>query len=146
MAGPAATFFHTDLGSQDAPDLAVLRILTPVAVAADRTAARWDADQLNRLATVSRRVFVMTGRDDEQAFALACSFVVGPHNLGEPTGFAVWCAREQIAAAALDARIAKPGGTTSRPSTCRPPWPTRRTASTCPRACGRYCSPSPAWR
>lgn len=112
MSGPAATFFHTQRGAQNAPDLGVLRIVTPVAVAVDRAAACYDCDQLNREATVSRWAFVKTGRDDEQALALVCSFIVGPHSLDELTAFAAWCAREQIvtATAALDAGIAKAVG------------------------------------
>src|ERR1700761_2755976 len=112
MSGPAATFFDTRPGRPDTPDLGVLRIVTPVAVAADRGAACHDADQLNRQATVSRWAFVKTKDETAQALALTCSFVVGPHNLDELTAFAVWCAREQIATAtaALDAGVARAVG------------------------------------
>lgn len=113
LTGLVATFFEVDPGFHDAPDLGVLTIYTPVAIAGDIEAAFHDCDRLNRQAVVSRWLFMRTGREnDEVALAPVCSFVVGPHNIDALTAFAIWCVREQIvtAVAALDAGIAEKVG------------------------------------
>ena len=50
MSGPAATFFHVQPSEAVTPDLGVLRIVTPVAAAVDRSAACCDCDQLTAFA------------------------------------------------------------------------------------------------
>lgn len=113
LTGLLATFFEVSPGFADTPDLGVLTIYTPVAIAGDIEAAFHDCDQLNRQAMVSRWLFVRTGcANDEVALAAMCSFVIGPRNVDALTAFAIWCVREQIVTAvgALDAGIADKAG------------------------------------
>ncbi|HEX4834015.1 MAG TPA: hypothetical protein VH478_23320 [Trebonia sp.] len=98
MSGPAVTFFRIGDGAEGTPDLGILRIVTPVAAIGDAEAALAECDRLNQGAITSRWT-VEVDRLGADALAVACTFIVGPHNLGHLEAFATWCAREQIAAA-----------------------------------------------
>jgi hypothetical protein len=99
MSGPVATFFRVDHGGESTPDLGTLKVLTPVAVVENLKVAQWHCDRLNReRATVSRWTISDDGLGT-RTLSATCAFVVGPHNVEALTGFALWCVREQIAAA-----------------------------------------------
>jgi hypothetical protein len=100
-AGPATTFFCVEDGPDDAPDLGVLRVFTPVAMVGDVTAALEGCGALNTWATTNRWIVAPGTREgtDGERLSIACSFVVGPHNMADLEAFAAWCVREQIATA-----------------------------------------------
>jgi hypothetical protein len=99
MTGPVATFFRVDHGGESTPDLGTLKVLTPVAVVENREVAKRHCDRLNREQATASRWIISDDGLGTQTLSATCTFVVGPHNVEELTGFALWCVREQIAAA-----------------------------------------------
>ncbi len=100
-SGTVTTFFYVEAGTDDTPDLGVLRVVTPVATVGDKDAALGSCNELNLYATTNRWT-IAPGHyngDDTEILQVSCSFVVGPHNQETLTGFVLWCIREQIATA-----------------------------------------------
>ena len=97
-SGPVTTFFCVEAGPDDAPDLGVLRVMTPVATVGDRDFALGFCNELNLYATTNRWT-IAPGHDATEILRVSCSFVVGPHSQAALQGFALWCVREQVAAA-----------------------------------------------
>lgn len=100
-SGPATTFFLIEDGPESAPDLGVLRVLTPVATVADRPTALGYCNELNLYATTNRWSVSPGEYDGSETDLLrvSCSFVVGQHSTDALAGIAQWCVREQIAIA-----------------------------------------------
>ncbi|HEY1702325.1 MAG TPA: hypothetical protein VGG75_21675 [Trebonia sp.] len=109
MSGPVATFFRVDHGGESTPDLGTLKVLTPVAVVENREVAQCHCDRLNREQATASRWIISDDGLGTQTLGATCTFVVGPHNVEALTGFALWCVREQIAAAAETAGEGIPG-------------------------------------
>lgn len=101
-AGPATTFLCVENGPDDAPDLAVLRVVSPVATVGDVATALGCCNMLNTHATTNRWMITPGSYDgvDGALLLIGCSFVVGAHNRTDLEAFVTWCVREQIATAA----------------------------------------------
>jgi hypothetical protein len=101
MSGPVTTFFCVEPGAEATPDLGVLRVVTPVATVGDMAFALEQCDMLNLYTTTNRWTLTPARFDgeDTEVLQVSCAFVVGPHNQQALEGFALWCVREQVAAA-----------------------------------------------
>ena len=102
MASPLTTFLQVEDGPDDAPNLAVLRVMTPFAEVGDLDAALKMANEKNSYAAASRWVVYpipRDGQEDLQQLRVTSSFVVGPHNLASLEAFVAWAVKEQIAVA-----------------------------------------------
>ena len=105
MASPLTTFLQVEDGPDDAPNLAVLRVMTPFAEVGDLDAALKMANEKNIYAAASRWVVYpipRDGQEDLQQLRVTSSFVVGPHNLASLEAFVAWAVKEQIAVTASE--------------------------------------------
>lgn len=106
-SGLATTMFEVSDGAEGTPDLGVLRVFTPVAVAGNGNAARDVCAELNAGTGTARwSVAPQRGADGScyDEVQVSCAFVVGPHNRDALESFALWCVREQIATATAHIR------------------------------------------
>ena len=101
-SGLATTVFAVAEGATATPGLSVLLVYTPIAAALNGNVARDVCSELNQ-STATARWSVVRERDSDGTYydevQLSCAFVVGPHNQDTLESFALWCVREQIAAA-----------------------------------------------
>lgn len=96
-SGPVTTHFRVCGGPDDAPDLGVLAVVTPVAGFDDHAQALADCAALNTWATTSR--WTVVPDEDGGIIQLSCSFVVSAESQYELAAFVACCVRDQVAAA-----------------------------------------------
>lgn len=96
-SGLVTTHFRVCGGPDDAPDLGVLAVVTPVAGFDDHAQALADCAALNTWATTSR--WTVVPDEDGGIIQLSCSFVVSAESQYDLAAFVACCVRDQVATA-----------------------------------------------
>ena len=96
-SGPVTTHFRVYGGPDDAPDLGVLAVVTPVAGFDDQAQALADCAARNTWATTSR--WTVVPDEGGGIIQLSCSFVVSAESQYELAAFVACCVRDQVATA-----------------------------------------------